>query len=141
MEVLLATAFRRARQHTANGSRGKISDLNYSTYIDDVAMIAGGEAAYVQDILVLAAIKFKAQVIDKRKLKLSVKSTVVSNDLKLAHRIAKELADHGITVLVAKSHREVGIEFNAATVKSNKMTIARHLKAKREQLRLSELQK
>ena len=103
-----------------------LHDLDYSTYIDDVAMIVGGSAEHIQDMLVSATLKFQVEIIGKRKLKLSVKNTIVANDLKLAHSIAKELAAHGITILVAASHRDVGIEFNAATCKSTKMTKARH---------------
>ena len=112
-------------------------DSDYSTYIDDVAMIVGGTAEHIQDLLVSATLKFQVETIGKRKRKLSVKSTIVANDLKLAHRIAKELATHDITILVAASHRDVGVEFNAATKKSTKLTEAMHLKAKKRTVEIT----
>ena len=100
-------------------------------------MIVGGSAEHVQDMLVSATLKFHVEIIGKRKLRLSVKSTIVSNDLKLAHSIATELATHGITILVAASHRDVGVEFNAAKAKTTKMTKAIHLKAKKRTVKIT----
>ena len=40
-------------------ARKPINALKYSTYIDDVALIAGGEPHQIQDTLVKAAIRFK----------------------------------------------------------------------------------
>jgi hypothetical protein len=110
-EAMNTTSFHPPISHSCSPNPTNINDLDYSTYIDDIAMIVGGSAQHVEEMLIRAALKFQIEIVNKRKLKLSVKSTIVANDLKLAHRIAKELALYGITILVATSHRDLGIDF------------------------------
>jgi hypothetical protein len=86
---------------------------HYKTYVDDVANLAMGYwGPDVQESIVLASILFKEKLVVKRKFQLSPKSAVVSNDFKLAVRVAKELAQHDIAVGVsAAGHRDVGVMF------------------------------
>ena len=64
--------------------------------MDDVVSISAGAGPDVQNMIVSVALAFRKQLIVKRKFVLSPKSAVVASDIKLARRVADELASYGI---------------------------------------------
>ena len=73
----------------------------FKTYVDDVSNVSTGYGPDVQDAVVRCALMFNANIVVKRKFRLSAKSAIVASDKKLAKRVADELRSYGIVVQVA----------------------------------------
>ena len=73
---------------------------------------------------------FSSKLVVRRKFQLSEKSAVVSNDTKLAARVAKELASFGIFVQVARSTRDLGVMFTASSHRDFALSSKRLAKAR-----------
>ena len=114
---------------------------NHKTYVDDIANFASGDGPEVQAIIVSAAIVFNEKLVIKRKFRFSSKSTVVASDLGLAKRVAAELKQHGISVCVSPSHRDLGIMFTAGASRDLSLAKTRISKAARRAQRITRIAK
>ena len=89
------------------------SHCMYRTYVGDVSNVSSGCGPDVQDEVVRRALSFNYSIVIKRKFTLSPKSAAVASDIRLANRMAKELASHGIQVQVANSTQDDGVMHTA----------------------------
>ena len=113
----------------------------YKTYVDDVNNVAAGYGPDVEDAVVACALAFNANIVVKRKFTLSNKSAVVSNDKKLAIRVAKELLTYGMVVQTPKSIRDVGVMCTAGVFRDTSLSKVRAGKATIRTSRISKLPK
>ena len=99
--------------------------------------MSAGYGPDVQDAVVRCALQFHTSIVVKRKFKLSGKSAIVSSVVKLAHRVAKELSQYGMSVQVSRSVRDVGVMFTAGVFSDSSNSKVRMIKATKRTSRIA----